>query len=318
MRVFVAGATGVLGRAVLPLLTEAGHTVFGLARTPEKLLAIDRLGARPVRGDVLDGEAMRRVVADVQPEAIVNLATAIPLKLRVNPKDWEHNDRVRVTGTRNLLAASKEVGLRLFVQESVGYVCQSQGDDWIKEDAPRSVHPFLKATIAMEDSVTQSGLPAVLLRYAALMSADAWHTQQSIAALRRGLLPVIGDGASFVSLIHARDAAQAVVLALAQRDAAAGQIFNVTDSEPARMREILPHAARLLSASPPRTVPVMMAKMIAGAVTVEVLTASYRMSGSKIKEVLGFVPRYASYREIWAQVAQEVGGQDFAPSADLA
>ena len=317
MRVFVAGATGVLGRAVLPMLTEAGHTVFGLARTPEKLLEVDRLGAKPMRGDVLDGEAMRRVLADVQPEAVVNLASAIPLKLRVNPKDWEHNDRVRVEGTRNLLSASKELGLRLFVQESVGYVCRSQGDDWIDENAPRSEHPFLKATLAMEDLTLQSPVPTTLLRYGALMAADAWHTQQSIAALRRGLLPVIGDGASFVSLIHAHDAALAIVSVLAQPTTAAGHIFNVTDTQPARMREILPHAARLLSAPPPRTVPPMMAKMIAGAVTVEVLTASYRISGGKIKEVLGFSPRYASYREIWAQIAQEVGGQDFAPSADL-
>src|ERR1051326_3420034 len=182
MRVFVAGATGVLGRALLPQLKAAGHEVFGLARTPEKLLQVAGLGTVAMRGDVLDADAMRRLVRETQPEAIVNLATIIPLKLRINPKEWEPNDRVRVEGTANLLAAGQEVGVRLFVQESVGYVCQSQGAGWIYEDAPRSTHPFLHATLQMEDMVQSSALPTVLLRLAALMSADSWHTQQSVAA----------------------------------------------------------------------------------------------------------------------------------------
>src|SRR5690348_14609127 len=104
MRVFVAGATGVLGRALLPLLKAAGHQVFGLARTPEKLLQVSGQGTEAVRGDVLDAEAMRRLAREIQPEAMVNLATVIPLKLRIVPKDWEPNDRVRVEGATNLLA----------------------------------------------------------------------------------------------------------------------------------------------------------------------------------------------------------------------
>src|SRR5215468_7997401 len=99
MRVFVAGATGVLGRALLPELTAAGHEAVGLARSPEKLLTVDRMGAQAVRGDVLDAAGIRRLVEEARPDAIVNLATAIPLKLRLNPKDWEQNDRVRVEGT---------------------------------------------------------------------------------------------------------------------------------------------------------------------------------------------------------------------------
>lgn len=318
MRVLVAGATGVLGRTLLPLLKAAGHDVVGLARSPESLLAVDRLGAKAVRGDVLDAKALQSTLAEAYPEAIVNLATAIPLKLRVQPRDWELNDRVRAEGTRNLLEASRDLQLQLFVQESVGYVCRSQGDEWIDENSVRSDHPFLRATIAMEDLVAAAPFPSTLLRFGALIAADSWHIRQTITALRRGFLPVIGDGDAFVSLIHVQDAAQAIVASLAAPEAAAAaRLFNVVDNEPARMREVWPAAARLLEAPVPRHVSPFMARLVAGQLTIEVLTASYRMSNTRLREVLKFSPRYPTYFESWTQVAQQVSGQEFEASEDL-
>ena len=318
MRVFVTGATGVIGRELLPQLLAAGHGVVGLARTPEKLLQVAKTGATPVRGDVLNAADMARVVGETRPEAIVNLATAIPLKLRVDLKDWQGNDQVREEGTRNLLTAAQSAGsVRLFVQESVGYVCASQGENWMDEAAPRTTNPFLAATIAMEKLVESSPVPHALLRFAALTSAESWHTQQMLPALRRGLLPIIGDGKAFFSLIHAYDAAQAIVAALAAPETANGQIYNVTDNEPAPAHEVLPYAAKLLNVSAPRHVPPFMAKMVVGALTVDVLTASYRMTNAKIRRELGFTPRYPTYRENWRQIVGELGGKEIAASDDL-
>lgn len=319
MRVLVVGATGVIGRALLLQLKAAGYEVFGLARSPEKLLAVDTLGAKAVRGDVLDANAMRRVVQEVQPEAIVNLATAIPLRLKINPKDWEQNDRLRTEGVTHLLAAAQETGgLRLFVQESVGYVCAPRGADWIDEDSPLATNEFVRATRRMEEIVQQSAVPTTLLRFGALMSADAWHTQQSVAALRRGLLPILGDGAPYLSLIHTEDAAQAILCALANPETAAtGKIYNVADDEPARMRDVFPFAARALQAPAPRQVPPFMAKMLVGALTIEIFSASYRMTNARIKRELGFTPRYPTYRETWTQIASTVAGREFAPTDDL-
>lgn len=317
MRIFVAGATGVLGRATLPALIAAGHEVFGLARTPEKLLLVDRLGAEAVRGDVLEGEAIRALVRQIQPEAIVNLATVIPLRLKVDPRDWEQNDRVRTEGTGNLLAAAQEVGVRLFVQESVGYVCAPRGAEWIDESSPRSSHPFLRATLQMEDQVRAAPVPGVLLRFCALMAADAWHTQQSVAALRRGLLPVIGDGDAYFSLIHAADAALSIVCTLAAPEAAEGQTFFVGDNQPAPMREVFPYAAQLLHAPIPRHLPPFLVKMAIGRTTFDVLTASYRISSAAIRNTLSFAPRYPTYREIWTQIAQEIGDRPVNLSPDL-
>lgn len=304
MRVFVIGATGVLGRALLPPLVAAGHEVVGLAHSAEKLPRVENLGARPVCGDILDSEGMRRLVREIQPEGIVNLATAIPLKLRVDPKDWALNERIRLEGTANLLAAAQESEIRLFVQESAGYIYEPGGDAWLTEETPPSSHPFRRHIAQMEAMIRDSGIPATLLRFGALNAADAWHTQQAISECKRGMLPIIGDGSAFMSQIHAEDAAQAICRALADPQATAGQTFNVVDNEPARMREVFPYIAQMLSAPPPRHVPPLLAKMLAGALTIEVFTASYRISSAKIRQALGFAPRFPTYRESWAAILQ--------------
>jgi nucleoside-diphosphate-sugar epimerase len=319
MRVLVAGATGVIGSALLPQLKAAGHEVFGLSRTPEGLLKVETLDAESVRGDVLDAAQMRRAVQQTQPEAIVNLATAMPLRLKIHPPDWEQNDRVRVEGTQNLLDAATESPLRLFVQGSVGYICATQGDQWITEESPLATYEFLRSTRRMEERIVRNSLPAVLLRFGALMSADSWHTQQSVAALRRGMLPILGDGSAYLSLLHADDAAQAILCALARPEtAASSKIYHVADNEPAPMRDVLPFAARVLQAPAPRSVPPFLAKMLVGALTLDILSASYRLSNERIRQELGFAPRFPTYRETWTQIASALSGRDFTPSSDLA
>lgn len=311
MRVFVAGATGLLGRELLPQLLGAGHTVFGLARTPERLLQVAQMGAQPIRGDVLDSEGMRRLLQESAPEAVVNLATAIPLKLRVNPADWSMNDRVRLEGTTNLLRGVEGLPLSLFVQESVGYVCQSGGEAWMDENSPLSPHPFVKATIEMERKVLESRVPATVLRLGAVLSAASWHTQQSVAAIRRGLLPIIGQGESYMSLLHAHDAGRAVLHLLENATRAEGRVWLACENDPIRSADLLPFVAQLLRAPAPRRVPALLAKAMVGAVTLEVLGASYRLSNRRLREELGFTLRYSTYREIWGEIAQQVEGKSF-------
>jgi nucleoside-diphosphate-sugar epimerase len=305
MRVFVAGATGVIGRALLPRLISNGHAVVALCRAPSGLLLADKLGAVAVRGDVLDAPAVLRLFQEHRPEAVVNLATKIPLKLRVDPADWIENDRVRLEGARNLAAASREIGARILVQESVGYVCAPHADRWITETSPLTDHPFMQATIAMEKAVLDAGTPWTVLRFGAIMAADAWHTQQSIAGLRKGLLPIVGDGSAYMSLVHVQDAAHAIVRALDNPEAASGEVFNVADMSPAPMNEIFSFAARAVGAGQPKHVPAFLAKALVGALTVDLLLASYRMSSEKAAGFLGYAPAYPTHREIWSQVTAE-------------
>ncbi len=317
MHVFVAGASGVLGRAVIPRLAEAGHLVTGLARSPEKLLLVDKLGATAVRGDILDGDGIHRLLLDRRPDIVVNLATAIPLRLKIDPRDWALNDRTRTTGTLNLARACEAASVGLLVQGSVGYLCASRGEGWITEESPRSTHPFLKATTEMEDIVRAAKTPGVLLRLGALMSPDSWHTQQSVAALRHGMLPIIGDGSAYLSLIHAEDAAAAIACVAGQPDAAAGNTYNVSDEAPASMSEVFPYAAKLLGAPNPKSVPPFLAKIAIGSLTLDILTASYRMDSAKIRTELGFIPLYPTYRETWEQLACALANREIGISGDL-
>jgi nucleoside-diphosphate-sugar epimerase len=312
MHVFVAGATGVLGRALIPSLIEAGHQVSGLARTAEKMLAVNALKANPERGDVLDAGGMSRLLQQLHPDIVVNVATAMPLRLKIDPKDWIQNDRIRTVGTSNLLGASESAGVTLFIQESVGYVCESQGAQWITEDTPRSDNPFLKATVEMEDRVRAARTPGVLLRLGALMSADSWHTRQSVAGLRRGMLPIIGDGSAYLSLIHADDAASAIVNTIAHADVAAGRTYNIADGSPAHMAEVFRFAASALNAPAPKSVPPFLARMAVGSLTVDILGASYRMSADRAKADLGFKPQYPTYRETWLQIANALKNTEIA------
>ena len=310
MHVFVVGATGVIGRALLPRLIEADHQVTGLARTPEKLLAVGRMGAAAARGDILDADGLHRLLSVHKPDVAVNLATSIPLNLKIQPEQWEQNDRIRSQGTLNLVRACEASAVKLLVQESVGYVCASRGAEWIVEGSPRSAHSFLKATVAMEDIVRSSALPGVLLRFAALMSPESWHVQQSVAALRRGMLPIVGDGSSYLSMIHAEDTALAILAALERPQTSAGRTYNVVDDSPATMAEVIPYAASLLQAPTPKHVPPFLAKLVAGSLTIDILTASYRMSGARIRTELDFKPRYSTFRETWQQIAGALGGKE--------
>jgi 2-alkyl-3-oxoalkanoate reductase len=307
LHVFVAGATGVIGRALIPRLLAAGHAVTGLARSPEKLLEVDRMGASAVRGDLLDAEALSRIVAERRPDAVVNVATSIPRSLKIDPAEWLPNDLLRSRGTVAIARACEAAGVRLLVQESVGYVCEPRGSDWITEGSPLSPHPFLKATREMEEIVRSSPVPSVILRFAALMSPDAWHTQQTVAALRRGMLPIIGKGDAYVSMIHVEDAAVAILGVLDHADTTAGQTYNVVDDAPAEMADVFAYAASVLGAPAPRSVPPLLAKLAVGGLTLEILAASYRMGNQKLRSDTSFSPRYRTYKETWRQIADADG-----------
>jgi nucleoside-diphosphate-sugar epimerase len=313
MRILVIGASGVVGRVLVPRLLAEGHEVYGSAVSAEGVLAVDRLGAKVLRIDLLDEASVRNGVERAKPEGVVNLATAIPLRLKLDPRDWEQTNRLRNAGLKNLVAACRTQGGLPIVQEDVGYVCASKGDGWMDESAPRSRHAFLQPVVQMEDFALGCGLPVTLLRFAAVLGAEFWHTQQMVAALRRGMLPLVGDGSAFMSLVHVEDAARAIQLAVTRPPKSGSRVYNVVDEEPARMRDVLPYVARLLNAPAPRRVPAMLASLAAGALTMEILGASYRMSGARIREDLGFQPRYPTYRETW----QEVGSHLQSKTIDL-
>ncbi|MDP8922676.1 MAG: NAD(P)-dependent oxidoreductase [Chloroflexota bacterium] len=296
MKVLLAGASGVLGRPTTQQLVAAGHEVIGLARSDAAAEVIRSLGGTPVRGDVLDADSTR--VAAVGVDAVVNLSAAVPLGTDVKQATKE-NDRVRLEGTRNLLAAAEAGGAKVYVHESLLYVYGDWGRTWVTEGT-ESTGTLAPSALEAEGLVQASGLPWVILRYGSVYGREAWHTQLMVSQLKKRLLPIVGDGANYWSLVHAEDAGRATALAV--EDAADSSIYNVCDDEPVTMADLFTYLAAQLGVQPPMKVPALVARMAIGGDATDLLASSIRMSNRAIKQDLDFEPRYPTYREGLAEV----------------
>ena len=302
MRVFVVGASGGIGSRLVPQLIERGHEVIGSARSPDKAELLRSLRAESVVLDALDARAVRKAVLEAQPEAIVNEATALTdVKFsRDLDRSFVETNRLRIEGTNNLIAAAREAGVPRFVAQSgAGYGRYAREGGPVKtEDDPLDPHPPAKmrqgfaALRHLDQAVTDAG--GIALRYGVFYgAADDGLT----ATVRKRQFPIVGDGGGLFSWIHLDDAAAATVLAL-EHDGPA--IYNIVDDEPAPIREWLPVLANALDAKPPRHLPVWLARVIAGEAVVIMGTSARGASNEKAKRELGWTPRYASWRQGFA------------------
>jgi nucleoside-diphosphate-sugar epimerase len=298
MRVFVAGASGVIGTRLVPQLIDRGHEVIGTFRSSGNAERLRALGAEPVELDLLDARAVRQAVLENDPEAIVHEATAL-----ADLSDFKHFDRtfaqtnrLRTEGIDALLAAAGEAGVRRFVAQSYASARHARVGGWVKtEDDPLDPTPVPStreshaAMRYLEETVTAAG--GIALRYGVFYGAD---NDGLVEPVRKRQFPIVGDGGGVSSWIHLEDAAAATVLAL-EHDGAG--IYNVVDDEPAPVREWLPVLAEVLGAKPPRHVPRWLARLIAGEPVVMMATESRGVSNAKAKRELGWTLRYPSWRQ---------------------
>jgi nucleoside-diphosphate-sugar epimerase len=293
MKVLVAGASGVLGQPTVRELREAGHDVVGLIRTDAGAKIVAGLGAEPVRADVLDARAVAKAMDGM--EAVANLVGALPVGTSPDKKAWAAVDRAWREGTQNLVAAATSAGVQVFVHASLAMLYGDHGDSWVTEDTPVDSPDVVKAADDAERTVLQAiddGLPGVVLRLGTVYSGDAWHSQFLISQARRRQLAVIGDGGAYWSLIHADDAALAIVRAI--DDAEAGAIYNVADDQPMRMSDLFDLLSSLVGAPKPRRVPTLLARALVGGDAMTLLTTSARLSNQAIRQDLEMVLRYPS------------------------
>ena len=312
MRIFVAGASGVLGRQLVPQLVAKGHEVVGMTRSASKQDLVRNLGARPVVADALDPDAVAQAVASAEPEVIVHQLTALSgeFDMRHIDRFFETTNRLRTEGTDHLLAAGRAVGVRRFVAQSyAGWPAARTGGPVKGEDAPFDPDPpeqlrgMLDAIRHLEEAVTGADwLEGVVLRYGGFygpgttLSADpaAAHT----AAVRKRQFPVVGDGGGVWSFIHIEDAAAATVVAV---ERGTRGVYNVVDDDPAPARDWLPELARALDAKPPRRVPRWLGRLLAGEAATVMMTEVRGASNEKAKRELGWKLRYPSWRQGFAQ-----------------
>jgi 2-alkyl-3-oxoalkanoate reductase len=298
MRVFVTGASGAIGTRLAAQLVEHGHEVTGTFRSPGSAERIRALGAQPVALDLLDAGAVRQAVLAAEPEAIIHQATALAgVRFgRSLDRSFGPTNRLRTEGTDALLAAAREAGVRRFVAQSfASYRYAPEGamikteDDPLDPSPPAMARETNAAMRHLDQAVTDAG--GIALRYGGFYGAA---NDGLVKPVRKRQFPVVGDGGGFSSFIHLDDAAAATVLAL-EGDRAG--IYNITDDEPAPMREWLPALASALGARPPRHVPLWLAGLVAGKGAVMMAVGSRGASNAKARQELGWVPRYSSWRE---------------------
>jgi nucleoside-diphosphate-sugar epimerase len=297
MRVFVAGASGALGRRLVPQLINAGHEVIGTHHSPSSAELLRTLGAKAVPLDLLDAAAVRTAVLESEPEAIVHQATALANAKfsRSLDKTFVETNQLRTKGTDALLAAAREAGVRRFVAQSfASYRYVRAGGPIKTEDDPLDPTPAPNtqqssaAMAYLDQAVTDFG--GIALRYGGFYGDpnDGWAE-----LVRKRWFPIIGDGGGMISWIHLEDAAAATVLALDHEDPA---IYNIVDDEPAPVREWLPVLAKAVGAKPPRRLPTWLARLLVGEAAVVMGTEVPGASNAKAKRELGWTLRYPSWR----------------------
>jgi nucleoside-diphosphate-sugar epimerase len=303
MRVFVAGATGVIGRRVVPMLVQRGLRVTAVARSPDKRAVLEQQGAAAVEIDLFDPKSLRRVLGGH--DAVINLATHIPSSsMRMLFRwAWRETDRIRREGSAALVDAAIGAGVRRFVQESFAPVYEDGGDRWIEEQWPLRPATYNRTVLDAERSAsrfTTSGGVGVILRFAVFYGGDSRASREMVGMIRKGWSPIPGDPDAFVSSVSHDDAATATVAAL---EIPAGA-YNVNDNEPLRRREWVDSFADALSLPHPRPLPVLVTRL--GGSTMRLLSRSLRLSNAKLRAASDWSPRWPSVRDAWPSIAPEL------------
>jgi nucleoside-diphosphate-sugar epimerase len=304
MKVFVAGASGAIGKPLMRQLVAAGHEVTGTTRREERAEEIRAAGAKAVVCDVFDREALGEAVKAAGPEVVVNQLTSLPEDFNPKKIDYAPTNRVREEGGGNLMAAALAAGVRRYVTQSIAFIYAPEGD-WVKdeearpfEDAPPPFDEGERAMLAHECEVLGTdGIEGLVLRYGQFYGPGTYYTPGSGSIARRvekRMLPIIGPGTGMASFVHVEDAASATVAAL---DRGASGIYNIADDEPAPAREWLPIYALALGAKRPRRVPVWLARLVGGKMAVQFGVHLRGAANAKAKRELGWQPHYPSWRQ---------------------
>jgi 2-alkyl-3-oxoalkanoate reductase len=300
MRVFLAGATGVIGSPLVPQLVKAGHEVTAMTRSVLRASQLEAVGADPVVCDVFDVDGVREAMADASPDAIIHQLTALPPRLDWgNPNLFDEHNRVRTEGARILIDAALATGVSRVVAQSIAFAYAPTGDLVKEEDAalftyaPPPLGGAVAAIVELEQLVTgTAGIEGLVLRYGMLYGPGTYHDRlgSTAADIMAARVPLVEGATGMYSWLHVEDAASAAVAAL---ERGAPGIYNVVDDEPAPQPEWLPVLAQALRADPPEA-----AEMPPPPESPEMWLRG--ASNAKAKRELGWRPRYASWREGFA------------------
>ena len=300
MRVFLAGATGAIGRRLLPQLLARHHQVTATTTSGGKVAALRASGAEAIVVDGLDAAAVRSAVGRAEPEAIIHQMTALARSADLKHFDrwFARTNRLRTEGTEHLLAAGETVGTTRFIAQSyTGWPNIREGgpvkteDDALDPEPAGAQRESLTAIRFLERAVLDASLQGVVLRYGPVRPGCLGRARR---AGKKRRMPIVGGGGGVWSWIHVDDAAAATVAAL---ESGPRGIYNIVDDDPATVSECVPHLAAAVGAKPPRHIPAWVGRLVAGEVAVRMMTEARGASNEKARRVLDWQPAWSSWRE---------------------
>ncbi len=305
MKVFIAGATGVIGRPLTVQLLAANHDVIAMTRSENRAIALQQQGVTPVIGDVFDRSMLRQSLQDARPDVVIHQLTALPKRIdprRVKTHLAETN-RLRTEGTQNLFDASLAAGVQRFISQSIAFAYSPDGDGLKREDCalyerpPAAFDDVIHAIRRLEEiTLSNPTLPGVVLRYGFFYGPGTIYACDGSFAedVQRRRVPIIGNGTGVFSFIHVEDAAAATVAAVELGEPG---IYNVVDDEPAPVRAWLPAYAELLGAPRPFKVPWVLGRVGGGRYGVYLMVEQRGAANRKAREHLEWEPRFSSWHE---------------------
>ncbi|MGE5352443.1 MAG: NAD-dependent epimerase/dehydratase family protein [Acidobacteriota bacterium] len=277
MKILIIGSTGVLGRNVIARLMEKKIEVKALVRTQLQREYFSYMGIEATEGDILKADSVLKASEGCQ--AAMHLATVIPSG--TGTLDWSMNDRVRRDGTKNLIHACSENGLKGYFQQSIIFLYGDNGDVMIDESFPLKPQHYIQSASDMEDMVRESGLEWRTLRGGSFYGPGTGRDEDWLNRARAKNLKIPGEGNNYISLIHVADMASA--FAVSVENAEAGSIYNIVDDEPVRSRDLYAYIASITHSPMPQK------EEVAN-------PPSYRCSNKRFKDKTGWIPAYSTYR----------------------
>ncbi len=300
MNILLAGATGAIGRRLVPALVKDGHKVAAITRTAGNTRDLEALGAEPVIGDVFDVTRLTDIAKRSGPDIVIHQLTSFGATAR---DPFAETNRLRIEGTRNLVAAGRAGGARRFIAQSISFVCAPKGDGLVDEgtplylDAPEWLRPVVDAVAELErQTLSIDGMEGIVLRYGHFYGPGTMYAPDGFVAgsVRDGQMPIIGDGNGTYSFIHVDDAAAATTRALTR---GAPGVYNIVDDAPTPTSEWLPVYTELLAAPAPKRMAETVALETIGPFPVYMMTEQRGSSNMKAKRELGWRPAHASWRD---------------------
>lgn len=307
MKVFVTGATGALGQPVVRLLLEAGHHVIALCRSAQNVKQIVALGGKPAEADLYDPDSLAAVMSGC--DGVLHLATHIPPVASMGKNGaWQQNDRIRIEGTRSVVAAAQRIAnLNCIVYPSVSFMYADNGAEWI--DATNAVLDIpgpLESTLIAESEVERFGASSaarrgLILRFGGFYGPSSADSRQTIEMARKGLTLRVADRKAYKSMIWIDDAASAVVAAF---EGDADGVFDVVENTPVTQSDTAAALAaavgrKRLWALPPATLRLFLSAELRASAA-----RSQRISNRRFREATGWVPSAEDQFQGWQMMGR--------------